>query len=132
EVVEGAVEFADVKRLQPGVTLHAGDYALAAPGVPLEAKPIAGVGWWEVWVAGPATLSNDTPLPATTVYQDYLATLYTVEWSYPFISDWSKHYPERVRGFLTPEQNGDYIFWMMSEGGSEFWFSPDSLPGEKA
>jgi hypothetical protein len=131
EVVEGAVEFADAQHQQPGLILHAGDYALAATGLPMDTGQIDGAGWWEVWIAGAGELSNDIPPASSTLYQDYLGGSFTLVWSYPFISDWSKHYRERVRGFITPEETGDYTFWMMSQVASELWLSKDASPTNK-
>jgi len=130
EVVDGTVEFTRIQQQQTMI-LHGGDSALAAPDVPFEVKTIDGAVWWEVWVAGATALSNDIPQPSTMVYEDYLGGLYTLVWSYPFISDWSKHYHERARGFIIPEQTGDYTFWMMSRNASELWLSKDSSPSNK-
>ncbi len=131
EVVEGTIEFTDAQQQQPGVVVHAGDSALSAAALPIDVKPMNGVAWWEVWPAGVAALANDTPPAAGSVFQDYLGGAYTLVWSYPFISDWSRPYRERVQGFIVPEQTGSYTFWMMSQEASELWLSPDASPINK-
>ncbi len=131
EVVEGAVEFADVQHQRPSVTLHAGDSAAALRGLPIQVEPIGGAAWWQVWVAGTSALADDLPVGSNTLYQDYLGAAYTLVWSYPFISDWSRRYRESVRGFITPEQTGVYTFYMMSQEASELWLSRDTSPANK-
>ena len=43
-----------------------------------------------------------------------------------------EQYAARVRGFLIPPQTGDYVFWIASDDGSEFWVSASADPSQKA
>ncbi|HWI59036.1 MAG TPA: PA14 domain-containing protein, partial [Bacillota bacterium] len=43
-------------------------------------------------------------------------------------SNRGNQYGGRIRGFLVPPQNGNYIFWIGSDDGSELWLSPSDNP----
>jgi len=131
EVVEGIVEFKELGTNRPALKVSAGEYAMTGSNVSSQVKKIDGMLWWDVWVAGAMPLSNDAPVRSTSLNQDYVSNARTFMWSYPFLTDKSKKYRERVRGILTPKETGDYVFWMMSMGASELWLSTDASPSNR-
>lgn len=43
----------------------------------------------------------------------------------------AEEYGSRLRGYICPPQNGDYIFWVSSDDASELWLSTDDNPNNK-
>jgi hypothetical protein len=41
------------------------------------------------------------------------------------------NFGERVTGFLTPPETGNYKFWIASDASSELWLSTDSNPANR-
>jgi glucose/arabinose dehydrogenase len=41
------------------------------------------------------------------------------------------NYGERIRGYICPPENGNYIFWIASDDYSELWLSTNDLPANK-
>jgi hypothetical protein len=39
-----------------------------------------------------------------------------------------KDYGERLRGYLTPPEDGDYLFWIAADDSGELWLSTDAAP----
>ena len=43
-------------------------------------------------------------------------------------TNWADSYGERLRGYLCPEDTGDYTFWVTGDDNCELWFSSDAIP----
>ena len=46
-------------------------------------------------------------------------------------TNWGDNYGTRVRGFIHPPTNGEYVFWIASDDNSELWLSTDDKPSNK-
>ncbi len=43
-------------------------------------------------------------------------------------TNWADTYGERLRGYLCPEDTGDYTFWIAGDDNCELWLSSDAVP----
>jgi beta-mannanase len=78
----------------------------------------------EYWANVMGTTLADVPFnsaPTST------STLYPFEGP----SSAGDNYGSRIRGYLCPPANGNYIFWIASDNQSELWISTDSTPQNK-
>jgi hypothetical protein len=44
-------------------------------------------------------------------------------------NNWADNYGTRIRGFITPPADGNYIFWIASDDTGELWLSTNDQPG---
>jgi hypothetical protein len=43
-------------------------------------------------------------------------------------TNWADTYGQRLRGYLCPEDTGDYTFWIAGDDNCELWLSSDAVP----
>lgn len=91
-----------------------------------DGKP--GVVTRELWRgAGGAAVSDLTTDPRFAAAPD--ATTALDRFETPANAD--DDYGDRVRGYLLPEQSGEYTFWLACDDSGELWLSPDEDPAHK-
>lgn len=130
EVIEGSVAINEPGK--PPTTVLPARYAAVGPRGPMQSNWVFAIKR-EVWVGGTAPLVTDVPpVRAALLFEDYMYRAQTFTWEYPFLSDKSKRYRERLAGYFMPPETGDYTFWMMSQTASELWFSAAGFDTNKA
>lgn len=45
--------------------------------------------------------------------------------------DWGDQYLQRLRGYVVPPLDGDYVFWIAADDDGELWLSEDDTPTRK-
>ncbi len=76
--------------------------------------------WFDLGGASIGDLTSHLGYPDTPDKVDILPTLET--------SGDGKDYGERLTGYLTPPQDGDYLFWIAADDSGELWLSSDEDP----
>ena len=76
--------------------------------------------WFDVGGAKVADLIHHAGYPAKPDKVEVLPTLET--------GGDGKDYGERLSGYLTPPEDGDYLFWIAADDSGELWLSTDADP----
>ena len=76
--------------------------------------------WLDVGGAKIADLTHHAAYPAKPDMVDVLPTLET--------GGDGKDFGERLSGYLTPPEDGDYLFWIAADDSGELWLSTDADP----
>jgi len=79
----------------------------------------------EVWLGIGGTsisdLTSSPDYPDNPTFRDELTT-------FEAPTNWTDYYGTRIHGYLHPETDGSYTFWIASDDASELWLSTDSDP----
>ncbi|HTL71862.1 MAG TPA: DUF1800 family protein [bacterium] len=78
----------------------------------------------EVWLGVPGTNIADIPVNTPASQTNTLGTL-------EGISGFGSNYGERIRGYLTATNTGNYYFWISGSDSAELWISNDNEPVNK-
>lgn len=78
----------------------------------------------EVWLGVPGTNIADIPVNTPASLTNTLGTL-------EGISNFGVNYGERIRGYLTATNTGNYYFWISGSDSAELWIGNDSEPANK-
>ncbi len=81
---------------------------------------------WEKWLnIGSGTAVTD--LTGNANYPNSPNERVLVD-SFQSAVDWADNYGQRLYGWLTPAQSGDYTFWIAGDDAQELWLSTDADP----
>ncbi|MBD3240752.1 MAG: hypothetical protein GF331_09225, partial [Chitinivibrionales bacterium] len=83
----------------------------------------------ELWLNTPGTAPSSIPVGARPNGVDRLAQLRAQSWEEPHANtDAGDNYGQRIRGFLTPYEDGEYDFWISGDEQAELYLSytPDA------
>jgi hypothetical protein len=125
EVLEGGVRL--YKTLfakgdtQKDVLVQAGEQAVAAPGVKLEAQVLTGFLASEAWAVPPGTTFAEAPAQGMLLTSSEAPAA-------------ASSRVERLRGYVIAPATGDFTFWVASfkgEAPAELWLSTSDDPGAK-
>jgi hypothetical protein len=78
----------------------------------------------EVWLGVPGNNLADIPLNTPATLTNVLGTL-------EGMTNYGVNYGERIRGYFTATNNGNYYFWLAASDAAELWISNDSEPANK-
>jgi len=78
----------------------------------------------EVWLGVPGTTVADIPVDTPPDSSESWGGLQGV-------TDFGDNYAERVRGYLTAPETGEYYFWIAGSDAAELWISNDAEPVNK-
>ncbi|HEV2846113.1 MAG TPA: endonuclease/exonuclease/phosphatase family protein [Thermoanaerobaculia bacterium] len=96
-----------------------------APGEPLGSGSITR----EVWTGIPGSAVTD--LTGNAAYPDSPSSTGTLSLYLQSPANESDSYGQRIRGYVTAPQTGNYTFWIASDNTSELWLSTDENPANK-
>jgi hypothetical protein len=117
--------FGIITTLTPRLALAQSDTTVAptatATATLIAPLPTEGSVLREYWVNTPGNSPDDLRLnpnyPANPDFCDFGTEISTTP-------NLAGNFGARVRGYLTPPETGEYIFWIGSDNASEFWLSP--------
>ncbi len=89
------------------------------------ADGVAGKIVWEWWSGISGTAIN--ALTSNPNYPDNPSGSELVD-AFESAVDWADNYGQRLYGWLTPPETGDYTFWIAGDDAQELWLSTDDDP----
>ena len=113
-----------------GITVRAGEFAVATVGAVMKAETITRSASREV-LAIPTDGPPQASAPGTVVWSDLVADLRIAAGTVRVPPATNHRYEERVRCYLTPPVTGNYTFWLQSGRRSELWLSTDDDPAHR-
>ena len=78
----------------------------------------------EVWLGVPGTNVADIPVNSPATLTNTLGAL-------EGITNYGANYGERIRGYLTATNTGNYYFWISGSDSAELWVGNDNEPANK-
>ena len=78
----------------------------------------------EVWLGVSGTNIADIPVNSPATLTNTLGTL-------EGITNYGVNYGERIRGYLTASNTGNYYFWIAGSDSAELWIANDNEPANK-
>ena len=87
----------------------------------------------EYWTNVPggtiANLTSSANYPNSPTGSDFLSQLEAVNWNNPGQnSNWANSYGQRIRGYITAPETGDYTFWLAGNNNSELYLGTSDSP----
>lgn len=78
--------------------------------------------WWlDISGSSVSDLTSNVNYPDASTGSEYISRL-----EGPV--NWTDNYGTRIRGYLRPDQSGDYTFWIAGNDQCQLWLSTDAIP----